>query len=436
MTTRRALLQQAAVAPFFLRNLISTPRYDTVRVASFGASGMAWNTLDQIARHPKVTLACVAEVDSANLARVKQKYGSARIYEDWRQMLRKERAEIDAACIATPDHMHAPMAMSAMRNGIHVYVQKPLTHDIHEARRLAASARKRNLVSQMGIQNHSAREYRTAAALIQSGAIGKIKEVHSWSEKKWGDADPLPSQTEAPPATLNWDLWLGMAAARPYIGAQYYHPLNWRKRIDFGTATFGDMGCHIFDPVFTALKLTAPISVRSEGPAPNEHNWALNTVIRYVFPGTPFTEEKTIHVSWYDGDERPAQAVMSLLGARKAPGQGSIFVGTKGAMLLPHMTMPILLPEDQFRDYPMPEQATENHYHQWIDAILGNCQTTAPFDYSGPLTEAVLLGPIATRWPKTTLQWNAVKLKFSNSADATRHVRRQYRSGWQVPGLS
>jgi len=433
---RRSFTKQIAAAPFFLRNLISAPRYDTVRLASFGAGGMAWVTLEQIASHPKVKLACVAEVDSANLTRLKQKYPEARIYEDWRQLLVKERKEVDVACVGTPDHMHAPIAMNAMRNGLPVYVQKPLAHDIHEIRHLTSFARKKNLVTQMGIQNHSAREYRTAAALIQGGAIGKVKEVHSWSEKKWGDPDPLPNQTDTPPSTLNWDLWLGVGAARPFIGGNYYHPMNWRKRLDFGTATFGDMGCHIFDPVFTALRLTAPLTVRSEGPAPNTHNWALNTIIHYVFPGNDLTEDKTIRISWYDGDERPPQNVMGLLESKKAPGQGSIFIGTKGVMLLPHMTMPILLPEDQFRDFPMPRHITESHYHQWIEAVMGNCQTTAPFDYSGPLTESVLLGPVATRFPKTTLEWNAAKLKFTNSPEATSFVRRQYRSGWQVKSLS
>jgi predicted dehydrogenase len=439
MLDRRSFTRQiaaGAAAPFFLRNLISAPRYDTVRLASFGAGGMAWVTLEQIASHPKVKLACVAEVDSDNLGRLKQKYPEARIYEDFRQLLDKEHREVDVACVGTPDHMHAPIAMAAMHRGLPVYVQKPLAHDIYEIRRLTMFARKKNLVTQMGIQNHSAKEYRTAAALIQAGAIGKIKEVHSWSEKKWGDPDPLPNQTDTPPSTLNWDLWLGVAAARPFIGGGYYHPMNWRKRLDFGTATFGDMGCHIFDPVFTALRLTAPLSVRSEGPAPNAHNWAINTIIHYVFPGTEVTEEKTIPISWYDGDERPPQAVLSLLGARKAPGQGSIFVGTKGTMLLPHMTMPVLLPEEQFRDFPMPQHVTESHYHQWIEAVRGNCQASASFDYSGPLTESVLLGPVATRFPKTTLEWNSAKLKFTNSSEATAFIPRQYRNGWQVKGLS
>jgi hypothetical protein len=237
------------------------------------------------------------------------------------------------------------------------------------------------------------------------------------------------------PANFCWDDWLGVAQARPYIGDRYYHPENWRKRIDFGTATFGDMGCHIIDPVFGGLQLTAPISVRSEGPAPNEHNWAINTIIHYVFPGTPYTEGKTVPVHWYDGDERPPQDVQALLGSIKMPGQGSIFIGTKGVMLLAHVAKPVLLPEEQFKDFRMPATEKENHYHQFVEAVLGNAKTSASLDYAGPLTESVLLGPIATRFPKTTLEWNAGKLKFKNSAEATRHVRKAYRSGWAVKGL-
>jgi hypothetical protein len=216
----------------------------------------------------------------------------------------------------------------------------------------------------------------------------------------------------------------------------YYHPVEWRKRTDFGTATFGDMGCHIFDPVFGALQLTTPIWVRSEGPAPTKYSWAVNTVIHYSFPGTQFTEEKTVPVSWYDGDERPPKKIQTLVGPKPLPGAGSIFVGTKGAMLLPHVGEPVLFPEEQFKGYTMPQSESVNHYHQFVDAVLGNGKTSTPFDYAGPLTESVLLGPIATRFPKTTLEWNAAKLKFNNSEEASGFVRRAYRSGWKVKGLS
>jgi hypothetical protein len=420
--------------PFFIRNLISAPPSGQVRLGAFGAGGMGFVTLDVLARHPKIKIAHVAEVDSAKLDQLKAKYPDAKVHQDWRVMLAKERKNIDAVCVGTPDHMHAPMAMSAMRLGLPVYQQKPMAHSIFEIRRLTAYAKQKNLVTQMGIQIHSSKEYRSAVQLIQSGAIGKVKEVHSWSEKKWGDPDPLPNRTDPVPATLNWDLWIGVAQPRPFI-TDVFHPLNWRKRKDFGTATFGDMGCHILDPVFGALALSAPSTIRSEGPAPNEESWALNSIIHYVFPATKFTEGKTLPLTWYDGDARPPQEVQALAGDRKLPGQGSLFIGTKGLMLLPHVGMPILLPEDQYRGYEMPALEVVSHYNQFVDAVLGNGKTSAGFDYSGPLTEAVLLGPLATRFPQTTLAWDSAKMKFTNSADANRYVRTSYRAGWKVKGL-
>ncbi|MGD0497965.1 MAG: Gfo/Idh/MocA family oxidoreductase [Bryobacteraceae bacterium] len=435
---RRSFLKQAAgaglAAPAFIRNLISAPPSGRLRLASFGANGMAWETLDAIATHPNVTLMCVAEVDSTRLDKVKKKYVEARTYPDWRDMLAKERKNIDIACVATPDHMHAPIAMTAMAMGIHVYVQKPLTHDIYETRRLTEFARSKKLVTQMGIQRHSVSEYKTAAYVIQSGAIGKIKEVHAWSGKKWGDTDPFPDRSDPVPETLDWNQWLGAAAARPFIEG-YYHPSEWRKRVDFGTATFGDMGCHIYDPVYTALELTAPVSVRSEGPAPNLHNWALNSVIHYIFPGTRFTEGRQVAVTWYDGDERPPKEVQALTETRRLPLEGSIFIGTDGAILLPHTAFPILLPAEKFKGFAPPQLPADNHYFQFVDAVLGKTKTSAGFDYSGPLTEAVLLGPVATWFPKTTLEWNRAAMKFPASPEATRHVKRNYRRGWEVSGL-
>lgn len=417
-----------------MREMLSKPPSGTLRLAAFGAGNMAFATLDGIASHPKVKLACVAEVDAAQLARVKAKYPDARIYQDWREMLRKEKGKVDAASVGTPDHMHAPQAVSAMRLGLPVYVQKPLAHDIHEVRTLMKMARARKLPTQMGIQIHSWREYKIAVKVIQSGAIGKVKEVHTWSEKKWGDTAKLPASSDPVPDGFAWDDWLGVAAARPFI-KDVYHPANWRKRMDFGTATFGDMGCHILDPVFGALRLGSPISVRSEGAAPNGESWALDTLIRYVFPATPFTDGKTMPLTWYDGDRLPPEDVRALLGSIKFPGQGSLFIGTKGQMLLPHIAMPVLLPAADFSGFTMPEDETTNHYFEFAEAVLGNGKTSAAFDYAGPLTEAVLLGPLATRFPAATLQWNGAKAKFTNSSEANRFLRRKYRQGWSVPGL-
>lgn len=438
VVSRRAFLRRLTAstlaAPFVTRGLRAASPNGKLHHASFGASGMAWADLNEIARHPQITVVAVADVDLNRTAEFKKAFPNARVYQDWRELLEKETA-LDTVNVSTPDHMHAPIAMSALQRGCHVYGEKPLSHDLYESRRLAEVAREKKRATQMGIQIHSAREYRLAVRLIQDLAIGKVREVHTWSSKKWGDTGPMPARRDPVPAGLDWNGWVGVCAERPFIGDGWYHPGNWRKRLDFGTGTFGDMGCHIYDPVFKALALTAPLSVRSEGPAPNEHSWAIDAVIPYVFPGTPYTAGKTVNVIWYDGDARPPQAVLALLGETPAPDQGSIFIGTDGVMLLPHIGPPVLLPEAKFENHPWPKIQGENHWFQWVDACLGKGTPSANFDYSGPLTEAVLLGSVATRFPKTTLEWDAKALQFTNVAAANRHVRRTYRKGWEVAGL-
>ena len=332
--------------------------------------------------------------------------------------------------------MHAPIAMSAMQRGKHVYVQKPLAHDIYEVRQLTRYAHEKKLVTQMGIQIQSTSEYRQAVKLVRDGTIGKVKEVHAWCGKTWGDIKSQPDRQDMPPAGFHWDLWLGTAAKRPFIGEGYSHPQSWRSKLDFGTGTFGDMGCHIFDPVFGSLDLTAPISVRSEGPAPNQWHWAPNAIVHYVFPGTRFTAEKTFAMSWYDGDERPPKEIQSLVTVARMPASGSIFVGTKGVMLLPHIARPKLFPEKDFGEFMLPKVEDGNHYTQFVDAVLGNGNTGAGFDYSGPLTEAVLLGGVASRFPKTELLWNSAALKVTNVKAANEFLRRKYRRGWHVKQLS
>src|SRR5262249_30196377 len=262
---------------------------------------------------------------------------------------------------------------------------------------------------------------------------GKVKEVHSWSGKHWGDKAPKPDRKDTPPADLNWDFWLGVAAERPFIGEHYYHPGNWRKRLDFGTGTFGDMGCHILDPVFTALALTSPKSLFSDGGAPNADNWGLDSHVKYVFPGTKYAiDSVTLH--WYDGDRRPPEEVKKLIG-REFNDQGSVYIGEKGVLYSPYIAAPVLLPAEKFADYKMPKPGANNHYLQFVEACRGNRNTSAPFDYSGPLTESVLLGCLATRFPMKVLEWDADKLKVTNVAEANEFVRRRYRKGWEVEGL-
>jgi predicted dehydrogenase len=435
ITRRTALKRLAATglaAPFVLRHHATAAPSETLLHASFGANGMALGDIGSLTAHKHLKLVAVAEVDLNRVAEVKKRFPEIRVYQDWRELLDKEKG-LNSVNVSTPDHMHAPITMRALQQGLHVYTQKPLTQTIYEARQLTLAARDKKAVTQMGIQIHSHEVHRAIVRIVQSGAIGKVKEVHSWSGKHWGDRNPRPKRTDVVPASLNWDIWLGVAAERPFL-AGYYHPSEWRKRLDFGTGTFGDMGCHILDPVYGSLALTAPKSVRSEGGAPNEDSWGLDSQVRYDFPGTEYTTD-TLTLHWYDGNKRPPAEVKDLLGGRNFHDQGSVYLGTEGVLYTPYIDTPVLLPADKFKDYKQPRPGGEDHYGQFVEACRGNGQTSAPFAYSGPLTETVLLGCLATRFPKTTLEWDAVALKVTNVAEANRFVHRSYRKGWEVEGL-
>ena len=431
--SRRSLLKllgtTAAGAPFASTKRLDQSPPAKLRHASFGAAGMAWSDLTQIANCKDVEIVAVCDVDLAHTVEARKKFPNARIYQDWRELLDKETNNIDSVNVSTPDHTHAPIGMRAMQLGKHVYGQKPLAHDLYEVRQMTELAKRQKIVTQMGIQVHSTAYYRMAVRVIQDGAIGKIKEVHSWSSKSWGDVTARPAQVDPVPADFDWNLWLGVCDDRPFIGGEYYHPGNWRKRLDFGTGTLGDMGCHILDPVFESLILSAPVSVRSEGPAPNPWNWALNGKVIYTFRGTPMTAAETLQLTWYDGDSRPPAETVQLLEGKELPDQGSIFIGTEGVILLPHPTRPELFPIEKFKDYPLPRVSGLNHWGQFVEAARGNGTTNADFAYAGPLTEAILLGGVASRFPQTTLAWNSQELKFDLAA-ANQWVRRDYRRGW------
>jgi predicted dehydrogenase len=444
--SRRSFLQQlaagATIAPWVTTGLRAQSPNSIIHHASMGAAGMAMADLNGFNGHKALKIVAACDVDEKRTAEFRKKWPEARVYADYRELLAKE-TDLQSVNVSTPDHMHAPIGMAALQRGLAVYGQKPLTHDIYESRRLTEVARERKLVTQMGIQIHSNKEYRTAVELIQSGAIGKVKEVHTFCAKGWGDFGEMPAGSDPVPEGLNWDLWLGVCDERPFIGKNWYHPSNWRKRLDFGTGTFGDMGCHVFDPVFSALALTAPISVRSEGAAPSAHSWALDAEIHYVFPGTAYTEGKTIPVYWYDGSKKAPEAIMAAgidpdetdEKKKKVPDIGSIFIGTEGVMVLPHVGMPRLIGA-KLKKADIKAVEGTSHWHQYLDAIGGNGKTSAGFDYSGPLTESILLGSVATRFPKKELAWDAKALQFTNTPEANALVKRPYRKGWETKGLS
>ncbi|HZZ78604.1 MAG TPA: Gfo/Idh/MocA family oxidoreductase [Gemmataceae bacterium] len=437
--TRRTALKSAVAAvgaiglPAVYRAHAHAAPVDTVLHASFGASGMAGSDIGSLTASKHLRLVAVADVDLNRTADVRKRFPNVRVYQDWRELLDKEK-DLTSANISTPDHMHAPITMRCMQRGLHVYTQKPLTQTIYESRRLKRVAADRKLITQMGIQIHSHQVHRQVVAMIQGGAIGKVREVHSWSNKTWGDRAARPDRTDPVPANFSWDQWLGVAADRPFIGNGYYHPGNWRKRLDFGTGTFGDMGCHILDPVFASLSLTAPTTVRAEAGAVTAHNWGLDCQVRYTFPGTKVTADN-LTLFWYDGAARPPRDVQNRIGNRKLSDQGSIYIGSDGVLYSPYIAAPILLPEEKFRDYQRPNPGAENHYLQFVEAIRGNGRTSAPFDFSANLTESVLLGCLSTRFQKSTLNWDTAKLQITNNKDANEHVRRRYRKRWEVEGL-
>ncbi|MBA4186571.1 MAG: oxidoreductase [Planctomycetaceae bacterium] len=436
--TRRTALKTAAAtfsAPFVWRLHAHAAPSETVLHASFGAAGMAGADISALTASKNLKLVAVADVDESRAAGIKKKFPDCNIYSDYRVLFDKEK-NLNSVNVSTPDHMHAAIGMRALNRGLNVYGQKPLTQTIYEARRLTEVAAEKKLVTQMGIQIHSARKHKLVVKLIQDGVIGKVKEVHSWSGKSWGDTEPKPEKKDPVPAGFDWDLWLGVASDRPFIGGGYYHPGNWRKRLDFGTGTFGDMGCHILDPVFNAIGVGNPLSIRSELPGPNDYNWSLDVQVKFVFPGTKFTTD-TVSLTWYNGKVRPPKEVVDHIGTMKLDGQGSILIGTEGVLYSQYDSgnTPVLLSAEKFKDFKMPEVTNDNHYLQYVEAVRGNGETSAPFSYAGPLTEMVLLGCLATRFPKTDLKWDTKALKVTNNEDANKFVRRAYRKGFEVEGL-
>ena len=441
LSSRRRFLATAAstafAAPFVTTGLRAASPNGKLRHAAFGASGMSRSDIDSLSNHPKWELAAVCDVDTRNFDSIRKKWPDVRCYQDWRELMAKEGDTIDSCNVSTPDHMHGPIGLAAMAKGWHMYGQKPLAHNLWECRQLMLRARERKLMTQMGIQISSAFSERLAVALIQQGAIGAVKEAHTYSNKKWGDMAPVPTKADPIPAGFDWDLWLGPSEPRPFING-YYHPGNWRRRRDFGTGTLGDMGCHMFSGWFRALDLAAPISVKSTGtPPPNETNWANNGRVEYTFAGTKYTEGKTVKVTWHDGDHKPPQELIDQLrmSADKKPSvdQGTIYVGTEGVLLASHGSTPQLFPRDKFKDYKYPKLEPRDHWKEFVDCCLtGDKLPSANFDYAGPLTEAVLLGCLSSAFPNQDLTWDSPGLRIPNSEAANAMVRRKYRAGWDV----
>jgi predicted dehydrogenase len=413
---------------------------EQVRIAAVGVGGKGWTDLNGAAADAQVVAYCDVATGGnrrGGFGNAAEKWPAARAYTDWREMLDNEHQNLDGVTVSTPDHMHAPITLTAIKLGLGTYTQKPLTRTVHEARQLTIAAREAGVATQMGNQHHNGRPYQTLVQLVRDGAIGKIRAAHGWSDRPiWPQGILRPAGQDPVPETLHWDLWLGVAPQRPYL-ENVYHPFKWRGWFDFGAGALGDMGCHIIDPIVWALDLPAPRSVRYEGPEPTPETFPTWERIHYRFPGTDYTAGDSIDVVWHDGGRKPPEDLAQLPAGRKLPSNGTLFVGTEGTLVTPHgsQALPALYPEEKFRDYRLPELAGRDHYRQWTDAIRGAAATTSSFAYAGPLTETVLLGTIAARVPDVELQWDTERLQFTNSDAANQFVRVPYRRGWEVYGL-
>ena len=379
-------------------------------------------------------IVAICDVDSNYLASAKamltEKKGlTPTTYADYRELIETEGNKIDAVVIGTTDHHHAPAAIRAIRAGKHVYCEKPLTHTVQEARVIAEAAAKQGVATQLGTQIHAEDNYRRVVEIIQAGVIGTVTDVHVWVGKGWGyREDWANSRNEpgtTPPANLNWELWLGPAPVYPFHEGRF-HPAQWRRWWDLGQGTLGDMACHYMDLPFWALGLRHPNHCEAEGPAPDPNMAPEGLIVRYKFPTS--NTKSPVNLTWYDGNLIPRN-----IGGQLVPPNGVMFVGTEGSMFADYSKYR-LFPVEKFTGFKPPAQTIAKsigHHQEWIKACKDGSPTLCNFDYSGALTETVLLGNVAYRTGKA-LEWDAASLTATNVSEAAKLIAKEYRAGWEV----
>ncbi|MGI6455898.1 MAG: Gfo/Idh/MocA family protein [bacterium] len=425
---------------------------EKLNVAAIGAGGKGGSDIEKCSYTENIVALCDADFKRAGS--IFRKFENAKKYKDFRKMLDNE-PNIDACTISTPDHMHAMAAVWCMERGIHVYVQKPLTHDIYEARVLREVANHYGVASQMGNQGHSGDGVRRCCEIVWSGIIGDVKEVHAWTDRPiWnqGFKERLPE--ESVPEDVDWDLWLGNAPFVPFNGAGYqendstgYLPFEWRGWYDYGTGALGDMACHILDPANWALQLTAPQSVECiQKDVHSEYAYPNKSIVKFEFPARAGMGPVTLY--WYDGGNMPPRPEGVADDEKLGDGDnGSYFVGTEGILTLGtygggtrlvgkkkgeinEEEIPYLIPRAP-EGIGNKKDDDMRHTLDWLYAIKSGNKASANFDYSGPFTEWVVMGAIAQRVPGKLI-WNAEKMEFLNSPEATALVKRKYRDGWSL----
>jgi predicted dehydrogenase len=435
MHNRRCFIQTAGVAvgaPLILpRHLIGADGANSkLNIVAIGVGGMGLNYVKSCDSQNIVAL---CDVDDAHAAKAYKGYPDAKRYRDFRLMFEKEK--FDAVIVGTPDHWHAIMAMTAMQMGKHVYCAKPLTRTVGEARALTEMAAKSKVATQMSVQYNAREEHRLVAEWIQDGAIGAVRQVEIWSNRPvWPQGIARPRDTPAVPSTLDWALWQGPAEKRPYH--PIYVPFKWRGWWAYGAGALGDMGCHGFDPVYRALKLTVPIWVAGDSTKLFDESAPKACTVVYKYPERGDLPPVTL--TWRDGGrkpERPPELDASRNWDKiKA---GILYRGEKGAILTTDLGMsPRIIPESRMQEYKRPAKTLSRsigHYEEWIEAGKGGPAAGAEFAYGGPITEAVLLGNIAVKVPHETLNWDAGKFRFSNSEEANALIHEPMHNGWGLP---
>ena len=406
-----------------------TPPSEKLNIAAIGIGGQGkWD----LGRLESENIVALCDVDEEFAAPIFNRYPQAKKYRDFRKMLEKQKV-IEAVVVATPDHSHAVISMMAIKMGKHVYCEKPLTHSIYEARKLTEAAREYKVATQMGNGGHSGEGIRLICEWIWDGAIGLVREVHVWTDRPtWPQGIDRPKETPPVPSTLDWDLWLGPAQYRPYNPC--YLPFKWRGWWDFGTGALGDMGCHMMDPPFWALKLGHAESVEASSTGVNSETAPLASVVHYQFPARG--DMPPVKLTWYDGRLKPPRPEELEEGRMLGDKHGGVlFVGDKGKLMCGEYGHgPRLIPEARMKEYKLPPKTIPRsigHHAEWVAACKGGKPAGSNFDYAGPFTEAVLLGNFALRSGQK-LQWDGPNMKVTNAPEANEYVHTQYRQGWTL----
>ncbi len=443
-TSRREFLQQSLVAgsavlsaPAFLK--ASSPN-QKLNVAFIGVGGRGGGNLASVAGCPEVKVVALCDVNRNTLKSAAAKYPDARTYVDFRELYTKID-DIDAVVVSTAEHTHAFATMPALKAGKHVYCEKPLTHNVYESRAITDAAAKAKVATQMGTQIHATPNYHRVVELIQSGAIGPVREAHVWVSRAWGlqsaeDAKKFgdivfvenrPTEAMTPPPELEWDLWLGPAPERPYNDIYFPGP-KWYRWWDFGSGTMSDLGSHWNDLPFWALNLDAPKTIEAFGPPAHPELAPASMSAKYTYGARG--EMPPCTLTWHQGTHRP-----EILGTKGVPnwGSGVLFIGDQG-MLISDYGKHVLLPEEKFANFKRPEPFipdSPGHHREWVNACLNGTPTGSPFSYAGPLTEANHLGNVAYRVGKK-LEWDPQTMKAVNCPEADKFLKRTPRAGWPL----